>query len=194
MNRVRKDLSDVQCHAGVLPNDLEGTSEIELSLPLMWSVVKWQVLLVLIRRASACTKCLATSNLQEARCFVNPTAGELSLKSATCFSFRGWHTAFITNQRMRTPAISRSKLVMVPTGFENKRMLAETSCGHSQQKTVGMHCNVSPITTPPTPWLDVSTIPMKSSQPDTSSLHCVGSLVDSRRSVWHPMIAAKTCF
>ena len=35
LNKVRKDLSDVQCHAEVLPNDLEGTSEIELRLPSM---------------------------------------------------------------------------------------------------------------------------------------------------------------
>ena len=194
MNRVRKDSSNVQCHAGVLPNDLEGTSEIELSLPSMWSVVKGQVLLVLILRASACTKCSATSDLREARHFVNPTAGELSLKSATRFPCKGWHTATITNQRMRTPAISRSEMVMVPIGFENNRTLVVTSCGPSQRKTVGMHCDVLPITTPPTPWLDASTIPMKSGQPETSSLHRIGSLVDSRRSVRHSMIAAKTCF
>ena len=79
MNRVRKDSTNVQCHAGVLPNDLEGTSEIELSLPSMWSIVNGQVLFVLILRASACTKCLATSDLQEAKRFVYLTAGELSL-------------------------------------------------------------------------------------------------------------------
>jgi hypothetical protein len=88
LNRVRKDSSDVQCHAGVLPNDLEGTSEIELSLPSMWSVVNGQVLFVLILRASACTKCSATSNLQEAKRFVHPTTGELSLNSATRFPVR----------------------------------------------------------------------------------------------------------
>ena len=193
MNRVRKDSSNVQCHAGVLPNDLEGTSEIALSLPSMWSVVKGHVLLFLIQRASACTKCSATSDLREARRFVHPTAGELSLKSATLFSCKGWHTASITNQRMRTPAISKSELVMVPVWFENNRTLVVTSFGHSQRKTVGMHCDVSPITTPPTPWLDAPTIPMKSGQPDMSSLHRIGSLVDSRRSVLrHPMIAAKT--
>jgi hypothetical protein len=132
LNKVRKDLSDVQCHAGVLPNDLEGTSEIELRLPSMWSVVKGQVLLVLIRRASACTKCSATSDLREARRFVHLTAGELSLNSATRFSCKGWHTASITNHRMRTLAIFKSELVMVPVGFENDRTLAVTSFGHSQ--------------------------------------------------------------
>ena len=151
-------------------------------------------MLVLIQRASACTKCSATSDLREARRFVHPTAGELSLNSATRFSCKGWHTASITNHRMRTPTISKSELVLVPVGFENDRTLAVTSCGHSQRKTVGMHSDVLPITTPPTPWLDASTIPMKSGQPETSSLHRVGSLVDSRRSVRHPMIAARTCF
>jgi hypothetical protein len=123
----------------VLPNDLEGTSEIELSLPSMWSVVKGQVLLVLIRRASACTKCSVTSDFQEARRFVHPTVGVLSLYSATRFSCKGWHTASIINQRMRTPAISKSELVMMLIGFEKDRTLAVTSFGHSQQKTVGMH-------------------------------------------------------
>ena len=193
LNKVKKDVSDVQCHAGVLPNDLEGTSEIKLRLPSMWSVVRGQVLLVLIRRASACTKCSAISDLREASRFVHPTAGELSLNSATRFSCNGWHTASITNHRMRTPAISKSELVIVPLGFENDRTLSVTSFGHSQQKTVGMHGDVSPTTTPPTPWLDASTIPMKSGHPETSSLHHVGSLVDSRRSVRHPMIAARTC-
>jgi hypothetical protein len=109
----------------VLPNDLEGTSEIELSLPSMWSVVKGQVLLVLIRRASACTKCSETSDFREARRFVHPTTGELSLHSATRF-------ASITNQRMRTPAISKSELVMVPT------LIKYQSC-HAIVKQDGSH-------------------------------------------------------
>ncbi len=49
------------------------------------------------------------------------------------------------------------------------------------------------MTTPPTPWLEASTIPTKSGQPDTSSLHRVGSFVDSRRSVRQPLIAASNC-
>ena len=188
MNTVRKDSSNVQCHTRMLPNDLEGTSEIELSFPSMWSVVKGHALLALIQRASACTKCLVTNNLQEAKRVVHPTAGKLSLKSATHFFCSGWHTASITSQRMRTPAISKSELVMVPVGFENNRTLSVTSCGHSQQNTVGIHSEVLPITTPPIPWFNALIIPTISGQPKMSSLHHVGSLVDSQRSVWHPMI------
>jgi hypothetical protein len=185
LNRVRKDSSDVQCHAGVLPNDLEGTSEIELSLPSMWSVVKGQVLLVLIRRASACTKCSATSDFREARRFVHPTVGVLSLYSAT-------RPASIINQRMRTPAISKSELVMMPIGFEKDRAGCDIFWPFPAKiRWDALRCFAH--NNPPTPWLDASTISMKSGQPETSSLHRVGSLVDSRRSVRHPMIAVKTC-
>ena len=46
LNRVRKSLSVVQCHAGLLPNDLDGISEMALCFPSMCRVVRGQVLLV----------------------------------------------------------------------------------------------------------------------------------------------------
>ncbi len=193
MNRVRKSVSVVQCHTGLLPNDLDGISEMALRFPSMCRVMRRQDLLAFMQSASAWTKCSAITDLQDASLVTHDaTVGELSLKRGTRFSCRESQTPSITSHRRSIPAISRSELVMLPVGFANDFMSALISGGHSQRNTVGTHVESSPTTTPPTPWLEASTMPTKSGHPETSSLHRVGSFVDSRNSVRQPRSAANT--
>ena len=108
------------------------------------------------------------------------------------FSCRESQTPSITSHRKSIPAISRSKLVMLPVGFVNDFMSALISGGHSQRNTVGTHVKSLLTMTPLTPWLEASTMPTKSGHPDTSSLHHVGSFVDSLNSMRQPQSAANT--
>jgi hypothetical protein len=116
----------------------------------------------------------------------------LSLNSVILFSRRDPHTSSIANQSSSSPAISKSEFVMVPCGFSNLIMSERMSLGHCHQNIVGVHPKSLPKITPPMPWLDASTIPMKSGHPHVSSQHLVGSCVDSLRSVRHPVIALST--
>ena len=45
---------------------------------------------------------------------------------------------------------------------------------------------------PPTPWPDASLMPIKSGQPDTSSVHFVGARVDLQRRVQQSLMACKS--
>ena len=155
-------MSVVQCHAGLLPNDLDGISEMALHFPSICRVVRGQVLLAFMRSASAWTKCSAITDLRDASLVTHATVDELSLKRATHFSCTESQTPSITSHRRSIPAISRSELVMLPVGFANNFMSALISGGHSQRNTVGTHVESSPTTTPPTPWLEASTMPTKS--------------------------------
>jgi hypothetical protein len=105
----------------------------------------------LSRRTSACTKCSATRDFQEARRETQAAVGVLLLKSATRFSTKTLHTPSITSHSSNMPPISRSELVMPPVTFLNDLISFQMSTGHSQLNTVGMHSESSPRTTPPTP-------------------------------------------
>ncbi len=159
----------------VAVKDLEGTSEMAFCFLSMYSAVRGQVLFDFCLKASAWTRCSATMDFREAKRVTHDNVGELLLNSAAHFSCSGWQTFSITSQSRRMPAISKSELVMPPVGLEAERKAS------------------SPMTTPPTPWLEASTFPTKSGQPDKSSLHRVGSFVDSRRSMQQPLIAASNC-
>ncbi len=118
LNHVRKSVSEVQCHVGLLPKDLEGTSEIAFHFPSMCSAIRGQVLFDLSLKASAWTRCSATMNFSEAKRVTHDTVGKLSPNSAARFSCSGWQTFSITSQSRRMPAISKSELVMPPVGLE----------------------------------------------------------------------------
>jgi hypothetical protein len=154
--------------------------------------ISGQACWILSCRARAWTRCSATRDRLEARCVTKPIVGELSLNTAIHFSRSGPHTSSIANQSNRRPAISRSEFVIVLFGFSNFFICDRTSLGHCHLNTVGVHPENSPKITPPMPWLDASTIPMKSGHPQVSSRHLVRSHVDSRSSVWHPSIALRT--
>ncbi len=64
------------------------------------------------------------------------------------------------------------------------------SGGHCNLNTIGRHSDSSPMMTPPTPWLNASTTPIKLGQPATSSRQRVGHLVDSCKIVRQFDIAA----
>jgi hypothetical protein len=147
---------------------------------------------ILSHRARAWARCSSTRDRLEARRVTQPIVGELSLNSAIRFSRSGPHTSSIANQSNSRPAISRSEFVIVPFGFSNVFICDRMSLGHCHLNTVGVHPKSSPKITPPTPWLNASTIPMNSGHPQVSSQHLVGSRVDSRRSVRHPSIALRT--
>ncbi len=144
------------------------------------------------RSARAWIRCSATKDRLEARRVTHPMVGKLSLNSVRRFSRRGPHTSSIASHSMRSPANSRSEFVMVPLGFLRDTTLVLIVFGHCHWKTIGVHADSSPKITPPTPWLDASTIPTKSGNPHISSQQLVGSFVDSRRRDRHPSIAVST--
>jgi hypothetical protein len=121
------------------------------------------------RNANACMRCSATIDRFEARRVIQPIVGKLLLNSVTCFSRRGLHTSSITSHNIRRPANSRSELLIVPVGLSNDTTLLRMVSGHCHRKIVGVHADSSPKITPPTPWLDASTIPMKSGHPHINS-------------------------
>jgi hypothetical protein len=105
--------------------------------------------------------------------------GLLSMKSATRFLVSGPQTCSITNHRIVSPASSKSKLAILPDGFDLEITSSDISGGHLRQKTVGEHSDNSPIITPPNPWLDALTTPTKLGHPATSLRQRVGHFVDS---------------
>ena len=149
----------------------------------MWSVVIGQTFWMLNRSARTRISCSATRLERHAIRSTQLTVGLLSLKSAMRFSVRIPHTCSIMSHRSTRPASSRSEFVIVPFGLASDFTLAVMSGGHCSLNTVGRHSDSSPMMTPPTPWLDASTTPIKSGQPATSSRQRVGRLVDSRKIV-----------
>ncbi len=111
------------------------------------------------------------------------TVGLLLLNKTMRFSARGPHTCSIMSHSSTRPASSRSEFVIVPFGLASDFTLAVMSGGHCNLNTVRRHSDSSPMMTPPTPWLDALTTPIKSGQPATSSRQHVGRLVDSRKIV-----------
>ena len=88
------------------------------------------------------------------------TEGELSLKSAICLWQRSFAVPSMQSHKSRYPAISRSELVSLPLGLSKDATSFRISSGHCKRKTVGVISDSSPMTTPPTPWLEASTMPM----------------------------------
>jgi hypothetical protein len=189
LKRVSKSSSDLQNQSATLPKDRDGISVIEFSFPGMWTGVTGQVPLSFIRSANARTSCAAITECREANRLTQLTVGSLSLNTATRRSRSSPHTSSITRKRRRSPAISKSELVIVPRGLEYDTNDSFISLGHSQRKTVGGQGSASPNTTPPTPCPDASFTPIKSGHPPTSSLHRVGATVDSRSRVRASLIA-----
>jgi hypothetical protein len=152
--------SDLQCHAGLLPNDRKGMSAMAIRFPAMCIGVKGQAFSFFARRAIAWTRCSATVERFEASFVAHPIVGELLLNRVRCFSSRGPHTASMVSHRRTRPAISKSEFVMRPSGLVVVLMSLVTSGGHCHQKIVGTHGDSSPITTPSAPWPEASTKPM----------------------------------
>ena len=159
----------------------------------MCAVISGHALLVFNRNAIACTNCSATFDCFDASLFIHPIDGVLSPINAIVFSVRSPPTPSTTNHAITIPAISRSELEILPPGLSADLTSNVTSFGHCHLKTVGTHLEFSPNTTPPTPWLDASTIPTKSGHLLVSSRHLVGSLNDSRNNVRHPLIDLSNC-
>ena len=135
---------------------------------------------------------MATKDRFKARRSTQLIDGELSPNIATQFSWRGPQTPSIVSHNSRSPTISRSEFVIVPSVFSLDINCVQMLSGHCHQKTVGVHTESSPNTTPPMPWLDASTIPTKSGHPEVNFWHRVGSRVGSLRSVQHPCSAWRT--
>ena len=135
------------------------------------------------RRTRTWISCSATRLERHAIHCTQLTAGLLSLNKAIRFSARRPHTCSIISHSRTRPASSRSEFVIAPFGLASEITLLVMSGGHCSLNTVGGHSDSSPMMTPPTPWLDASTTPIKSGQPATNLRHRVGQLVDSRRMV-----------
>ena len=163
-----------QCQSLLLPKDLDGTSAISFLFPSMCDVTSGHAFFVFNRSAIVCTNCSATMDCFDASLFIQLIDGVLSPNNAIVFSVRSPPTPSITNHAITIPAISRSEFVILPPGFSAVFTSRVISIGHCHLKTVGTHLEFSPKTTPPTPWLDASTIPTKSGHLLVSSLHRVG--------------------
>ena len=184
-NRVLKSVSKaasvLHAQRGSDPKDLDGMSVRALSTPAMCRGVRGELWRIWSRRARTRTRFIATRECLEARRWTQWTVGVLSLIRATCLLWRGGQTASITSQRSRRPAISRSELVSVPSGFVTDTMFWRIDGGHLKRKTVGGTAMFSPMTIPPHPWPDASVMPTKSGQAGRRVWHDVGRLADSWR-------------
>ena len=149
LKSVSNSSLDLQCHAGLLPNDREGMSAMAIRFPAICIGVKGQAFCCFARRANAWTRCSATVERFEASLVAHPIVGELSLNKVRRFSSRGPHTSSMVSHRRTRPAISKSKFVMRPSGLVAVLMSLVTSGGRFHQKIVGTQGDSSQITTPP---------------------------------------------
>jgi hypothetical protein len=160
LKSVSNSSLDLQCHAGLLPNDRKGMSAMAIRFPAICIGVKGQAFCCFARRANAWTRCSATVERFEASLVAHPIVGELSLNKVRRFSSRGPHASSMASHRRTRPAISKSKFVMRPSELVAVLMSSVTSGSHCHQKVVGTHGNSSSIRTPPAPWPEASTKPM----------------------------------
>ncbi len=160
MKRVSKASSDVQCHSGTLPNDRKGISVSVFSIPGICIGVMGHDRWMFSRSLSARTSWAAIRNFLDAILVTQLTVGELSLKRATCLWARSGAIPSRHNHKSSSPAISKSEFEMEPVMFSKETSLLDMLFGHCRRKTVGGKPETSPRTTPLTPWLDASTIPI----------------------------------
>ncbi len=160
LNKVSNSLSSVHVQAGLLPNNLDGTSAILLRFPSMCIGVSGHACMAFKRSTRAWMRCSATRDRLDASQVTQLTDGKLSLNNVICFSRRLWQTPSMTSHSITNPAISRSEFVSLPVGLVNKMISCLMLSGHSHRNTTGVHADNSPKTTPPTPWPDASTMPM----------------------------------
>ena len=151
LNRCEKSPSVLQCHPGTDPNERDGMSVMAFRLPSMCSGVSGELCWICNRSASARMSCIATRECFAASRWTQCTVGELSLNNAMCASFNEGQTCSMTSHSRRSPAISRSELVRVPSGLLAETTLHEISCGHRKRNTVGGILLFSPMIIPPTP-------------------------------------------
>jgi hypothetical protein len=118
--------------------------------------------------------------------------GELLLNSAICLCAMSGAMALMQSHRNSSNTISRLELLIVPFGLLKEMRSWEMSDGHLKWKTVDGSADNSPTTTPPMPWLKASTIPMKSGQPETKSLHSVGRWIEAHSMVQMSRIALRS--
>ncbi len=159
LKRVSKFLSVFQAHSFTLPNERDGMSVRAFLTPGMCTGVIGHVFFTFRRIARARTSFAAIHNFLDAIFSTQLIVGKLSLNRATCLCAMLQTMASIQSHSNSRPAISRSELVIEPCGLSDDTKLAAMSLGYSRQKTVGGIPESSPITMPPTPWLDASTIP-----------------------------------
>ncbi len=131
-------------------------------------------------RARMRISCSATRLERHAICCTQLTVGLLLLNRAMHFSVRGPQMCSIMSHSRTRPASSRSEFVIVPFGVASEITLVVMSGSHYNQNTVCGHSKNLPMMTPPTPWLEASTTPIKLGHPATSSRQRVGRLVDPR--------------
>ncbi len=160
LNSDSNSLSVSQRQEGLLPNKRDGTSEIAFLLPAIWMGVRGHARCIFRRNARACMRFSAIFERRDPRRATQPIDGELSLNSAIRFLVSELQIPSMTNHKMSRPAISKSEFEMHPPGLSNVTIWLRISSGHCHLNTVGIHSESSPTTTPPTPWLDASTIPM----------------------------------
>lgn len=141
----------LQCHRLSEPKERDGMSVIALWIPGMCNGVSGELLIICRRRARARSSCIANGDVLAARRSTQCTVGELSLNSATCAPSSEGQTSSITIQRRRSPASSKSELLMVPFLFCVETRERVMSSGHCSRKTVGVTSRFSPTIIPPTP-------------------------------------------
>ncbi len=159
LKSVSKSSSGLHVHFGLLPKDRDSTSDIAFRLPSMCIGVSGHACWVFNRRARACIRFSATDDFFDASRVTHPIVGKLSLNNVTRFLRRLLHTPSITSHSISRPAISRSEFDIFPFGFCTVFISFLISVGHSYRNTVGVHADVSPNTTPPTPCPDALTMP-----------------------------------
>ncbi len=77
LKSVSSSLSELQCHAGLLPNDHKGMSAIAMRFPAMCIGVNGQAFCCFARRAIAWTRCSATVERFEVSFVAHPIVGDI---------------------------------------------------------------------------------------------------------------------
>ena len=142
------------------------------------SSVNWHALLMLRRRERVQRNFAAMCDFFKAIFSTQLTVGELSLNNATCLCVI-LGTTSLKSHKNKCPTISRSKFVIDPHWLVNETKLLVMSCCHCRWNIIGGNPASCPRTTPPTPWLDASTILILLDHPATRSLHNVGHMAVS---------------
>jgi len=145
---------------GCLVDKHDVPSAMVLRWPGMWYVVvsgkAWHASIWIAR---ACSRCAAVFALDDSNHDAQATVGVLSQPIAMwlcCRSTRHSRTSHGPN----SPAISRSKLVMVPAGLILEQMFSWVEAGKVIHQTMAGSCFLPPIHMPPAPCLDASQYPM----------------------------------
>lgn len=159
LKNARKSRSLLKCHSAWYPNERDGMSPSWFRFPARCRVTSGEALFFLRRIAKTRSNLFATRERLDAPLPCQATVAELSLQHPAWIHLVGTH-ASSTSQPSTSAAISKSELVMSPSGLSNVTSLSTTSWGHLYRHTMGANSRFPGSHTPPAASPDASSVPL----------------------------------